>query len=826
MRRLTLYIMLLLLLPLSLQAQQPKRELRASWMTTVWAIDWPKNSWGDVRKGEEQQAEMRAIVDSLAVANMNAVFFQVRGFCDAMYNSQYEPWSKYLTGVRGGVPTYDPLQVLVEYAHSKGIEVHAWMNPYRYSSSEETYGHLPEDYSTTHPEWLVNCGGLYILNPCMPEVKERIAAVVADVVEHYDIDGVIFDDYFYQTGYLNSYDDAYYQATGAGMTRADWRRAQVNEMVRMVRDTIRAVKPYVHFGIGPAGIAGRDNTSAPVYGVEPCPVGSDWQYNGIYSDPLAWYDQQTIDYMAPQCYWPIGSGNDYDALSNWWSKMASHFGRHVYISQSLGSKGSSATIEEEMGNQMMLDRVYDRVGAPGSCWYSLTTVLNNRNYFRYFRDSICKQPAVVPQMWWLKQDTTLFVSNIRYQTVGSKFKLVWDTPNENLRYVVYRIPMDSVNATGIFYRDDYVRNIVYTNSCEITMNEGSVKFAVSVLDRYGNEYPARWYGNVPIGNAAATTITYPADGATPLLPTWFSWNKVPGADSYFVQFSKASDFSSLDYEYETADTCFFTANVMWLNEGQTYFWRVVTRAANSRDAVSGSRSFNSTYFKLLSPTDEERDCSQTLTAVCDSVFDATAVYTFEFSKTNAFAAKDIVYVGTSTTPRVTVPDSTLMASTYYYVRAMVAYSGVTATSDIHRFRTAALVVPVPVIVSPQDGDTIVGTEVEVCWQEQASSGFRVEMSTATSFAARLTKSAKTDLYTYCYTFTNVDPGPYYLRVKAVADGVLTDPSEVVSVIVAAPEGLEQTEGESTVRKAVENGQLVIIRDGVRYSALGTVIVRE
>ena len=181
-------------------------------------------------------------------------------------------------------------------------------------------------------------------------------------------------------------------------------------------------------------------------------------------------------------------------------------------------------------------------------------MLNNRNYFRYFRDSICKLPAVVPQMWWLKQDTTLFVSNIRYQTVGSKFKLVWDTPNENLRYVVYRIPMDSVNATGIFYRDDYVRNIVYTNSCEITMNEGSVKFAVSVLDRYGNEYPARWYGNVPIGNAAATTITYPADGATPLLPTWFSWNKVPGADSYFVQFSKASDFSSLDYEYETADT--------------------------------------------------------------------------------------------------------------------------------------------------------------------------------------------------------------------------------------------------------------------------------
>ena len=127
-RRGMIAIILFLLLPLTLSAQ-PKREFRASWLTTVWAIDWPKNTWGDVRNGEAQQAEMRAIVDSLAVANMNAVFFQVRGFCDAMYNSAYEPWSKYLTGARGGVPTYDPLQVLIDYAHSKGIEVHVWLNP-------------------------------------------------------------------------------------------------------------------------------------------------------------------------------------------------------------------------------------------------------------------------------------------------------------------------------------------------------------------------------------------------------------------------------------------------------------------------------------------------------------------------------------------------------------------------------------------------------------------------------------------------------------------------------------------------------------------------
>ena len=820
MKRTFLHItLLLLLLPFVLQAQ-PKREFRASWLTTVWAIDWPK-SWGDVSKGQEQQQELRAIVDSLAVANMNAVFFQVRGFCDAMYNSSYEPWSKYLTGTRGGAPTYDPLAVLVEYAHSKGIEVHAWMNPYRYSSSEETYGRLPEDYANTHPEWLVNCGGLYILNPCLPEVKTRIAAVVADVVEHYDIDGVIFDDYFYQTNYQNSYEDAYYQATGAGMSRADWRRAQVNEMVRMVRDTIRAVKPYVHFGIGPAGIAGKANTSAPVYGVEPCPVGSDWQYNGIYSDPLAWYDQKTIDYMAPQCYWPIGSGNDYDVLSNWWSKMASHFGRHVYISQSLGDKGSSATIQEEMGKQMQLDRDYDRVGAPGSCWYSLTTVLNNRNYFRYFRNNISKQPAVVPQMWWLKQDATLFVSNIRYEMVGNKFKLVWDTPDDNLRYVVYRIPLDSVNAAGIFARGEYVRAVVYTNSYEISMDEGNVRFAVSVLDRYGNEYPARWYGNTPIGNAQATSPVYPVSGASPLLPTWFSWSRVPGADSYFIQLSKTSDFSSLDYEYETVDTCFFTANVEWLKEGETYYWRVLTRAANSYDALSDARSFTASYFKLIYPQSEERDCSRTLTVVCDSVPDASAVYTFEISKNSSFSPQNIVYTATATQPRVTVPDSVLMASTYYYVRASVLYTGVSATTDINRFRTEAQVVPVPVIISPAEGDTVVGSEVTVCWQEQPSSGFCIELSTAPSFAARQTTKKTTDLYSYCYTFTNVAAGTYYIRVKASADGAYTAPSEVVSIVVEERSALGRTDAETTVRKVVENGQVVIIRDGVRYSLLGT-----
>ncbi len=814
----------LLLAPCSLKAQ-PKREFRASWLTTVWAIDWP-TSWGNANKAQQQQDELKALVDSLEAANMNAVFFQVRGFCDAMYNSQYEPWSTYLTGTRGGQPSYDPLAVLVEYAHSKGIEVHAWMNPYRYSTSSATHGTLATDYANTHPDWLVNCGGIYILNPCMPEVKERIAAVVADVVEHYDVDGIIFDDYFYQSGYLNTYDDSYYQASGTTLSRADWRRAQVNEMVRMVRDTIRSIKPYVHFGIGPAGVAGKSNTSAPVYGVEPCPVGSDWQYNGIYSDPLAWYNEQTIDYMAPQLYWTIGSSNDYDVLSNWWSKMASVFGRHMYPSQDLsGGKGSSTSMAEEIGKQMILDRDHDLLGAPGSCWYSLNTGMKTAGFFRYIRNNVNPHLAVVPQMWWLKQDTTLFVNNLRYQSMGNgKMYLTWDAPMDNLRYVVYNVPQDTVGKIGAFAGGDFIRSITYGTNYAIDMTGDVGRFGVSVLDRFGNEYPVRTYGNTAIGNATPATLTFPADGTSPLLPTWFAWNKVAGADSYFVQFSRTADFSSLDYETETVDTCFFTANVLWLTEGATYYWRVVTRSPNCRDAYSETRSFGCSYFKMVYPADEERDCSQTLTAVCDSVPDPSAVYTFEFSRTVSFGASDILYNVSAGQPRASVPENILLASSYYYVRATVEYSGVSATTDVHRFRTAAQVVPVPTVISPAEGDTIIGSEVEICWQEQASSGFRVELSTSVTFAGRQTKAAVKDPTTFCHTFSDVDPGTYHVRVKAVADGVYTNPSPVVSFIIEAPESaLTNSQEETTACKILENGQVIIIRDGKRYTVMGTII---
>lgn len=804
---------------------QPKREFRAAWLTTVWAIDWPKPHSQNTASGQMlQQQALLAIVDSLAAANMNAVLFQVRGFSDAMYNSRYEPWSKYLTGTRGGVPTYDPLQTLIEYAHYKGIEVHVWMNPYRYGTSADTYGTLPTDYSTTHPDWLVDCGGITILNPCLPAVKERIAAVVADVTRNYDIDGVIFDDYFYQNGYQNSYDDAYYNQSGTVLSRANWRRQQVNEMVRMVRDSIKSIKPYVRFGIGPAGVAGAANTSAPVYGVEPCPVGSDWQYNGIYSDPLAWYDQQTIDYMAPQLYWKIGSGNDFAQLSEWWSKMAAHFSRHMYASPTLSSLVPDATTcnstqyhADEIGNQVGLTRDYDMVGAPGTCLYSLSTGLNTYGFIRYLRNTVNPHPALVPMMSWYRTDDCVYVNTIN----KSGNMLTWQAPAPNLRYAVYCIPQDSVGAEGIVGSSHYLLGTTYEPQFTVPAGQTGL-YAVAVLDRYGNEYPARTMGNTSWGSSTAATLTYPLNGGQTLMPCSFQWTSAAGADSYFFQLSRQADFSTIDYEAETIRPEFDSQHLSMLRTDSTYYWRVRTRSINKEDTYSAIQSFTVKIFSIISPINDTRDVDFCPLIVVDSVASPDAEYHFEIATANTFKRDDIVWRDTLSSPRCTVANGALNPSTFYFIRVKVTFGSHSAMSNIVKIRTMAIPVPVPEIISPKNGDVIAQNQVTVEWKEQDSGGFRVELSTADNFPSRMTTAKKIDRGIYSYTYTDVEPGTYYIRVKAVADSGYTDPSEVVQITVTEEQTAITDLPADKAVKIVENGQVYILRGGKKYTILGTI----
>ena len=274
MKRLFQIAILLLVMVGNLPAQSPKREVRAVWLSTVWALDWPSVT-GNINA---QKTGLISILNKLQAANFNTVFFQVRGMSDAMYNSAYEPWSQYLSGERGADPGWDPLAYIVEEAHARGMELHAWINPYRYSTAEASHGNLPDDYAVAHPDWLMDYGNYTkILNPGMKEVMQRICDIVEDIITHYDVDGIVFDDYFYaDAGQRFELDNELYKANNPlGLSQADWRRNNVNQMVRDVQARINSIKPYLTFGISPAGVAASDPAVAAKYGVDPAPAGSD-----------------------------------------------------------------------------------------------------------------------------------------------------------------------------------------------------------------------------------------------------------------------------------------------------------------------------------------------------------------------------------------------------------------------------------------------------------------------------------------------------------------------------------------------------------------------
>ncbi len=809
----------------TLRAESPKREMRNAWVATVWALDWPKSWGGGDANVVKQKEELVALIDSLHNANFNGMALQVRSMSDAMYNSKYEPWSQYLTGIRGGVPQYDPLQLAVEETHKRGMEMHVWINPYRYSTSSSTYGNLETDYSNTHPEWLVTVGDATILNPGLPAVKERIASIVADILDKYDIDGVLFDDYFYLSGTPASADAALYQANNPqGLSLADWRRENVNDMIRMVHDTILAKKPWVTFGVGPAPQVASSAAHAAKYGVEPCPF-SDWQYNSIYSDPLAWMSRHTIDYISPQAYWPMNGTYSFATFSEWWAKVAEKFHRHVYMSHStVGASGSTVFAASEMAAQVEKMREDDKQCAPGSVFYSIYNGIKKANWVQDMRRLAYPNPALPPQKAWLipEPEDLTFVSNVRY----SNGKLMWFAPtNSNVRYAVYMLPSDSVHTEGAFYSSKWLCGISYTNSYPVSLKTGYT-YAVAVLDRYGNEYPPVLFNKNTITDAQPASLTFPAEGGNPLLPAFLTWNQSGEADSWFVQIAADSLFTDIVAYMETGEKQFYTGKLSLLEENRTYWWRVRTRGVNMRDTWSAKRSFVGNLFTLNYPYDGATDVSLTTGLECDSVPSANVTYTFAIASAETFAQNKTVWSATSSVPHISVPAGKLASSTTYYARVSVEYGDARSMSAPVQFRTERIPASAPVILTPADGDTITGTDVVVTWQEQDVKGFRVELSTSTTFSARTSKIRDVEAYTYTYTFADTQPGNYYLRVRAHNEGEYIN-SDVISLTVVPSTRLEDiNSGNGEVEKRFENGQLIIIMpNGSRYTLLGTKIER-
>ncbi len=379
------------------------REFRAAWVATVENIDWPS------KKGlptKEQQAEIIAILDTSVEMRLNCIVLQVRTSCDALYPSKLEPWSVYLTGTQGQPPKpyYDPLKFWIDEAHKRGIELHAWFNPYRAKAKTKTEL-APSHIAKTNPQLVKEYGGYLWLNPAEPLAAKRSLEVFNDVVKRYDVDGIHIDDYFYPYPVQNEDktaevpfpdDDSWdaYQKSGGILPRDDWRRDHVNRLIYAIHESTRKLKPWVKFGISPFGI-GRPGKAPGITGFD--------QYSKLYADASLWLNNGWCDYFAPQLYWPIAQKpQSFPVLLDYW-KSENAEGLHIWpglFTSRIGDKNRPYTTQEVV-DQIGVTRDLV-INGPGHIHFSMKALMENRDGVA---DTLAKgvyaQPALVPASPWL-----------------------------------------------------------------------------------------------------------------------------------------------------------------------------------------------------------------------------------------------------------------------------------------------------------------------------------------------------------------------------------------------------------------------------------------
>jgi uncharacterized lipoprotein YddW (UPF0748 family) len=439
------------LAPAAGQAQEtpasPKHELRGVWVSTHLSLDWPNRT----QTPAQQRAALAAILDHNKATGMNAVFFQVRSQADAMYPSDLEPWSYYLTNNQGSAPApfWDPLAFAIEETHKRGMEFHAWINPYRAVANTATESNTAQyssaHVSRTHPEWLLTVGTVKILNPALPAVREHVSRVIQDIVGRYDIDGLHFDDYFYPSGTIP--DDAAYNADPRGFPattpgRADWRRDNVNMLIERVGAEIRSAKPWVKFGVSPSGIY-RSSTD-PAVG-SPTSAGASQHYVNMFADTRKWLREGWVDYLAPQVYWYIGqTGSDYKLLVPWWNENA--FSRHIYIGMADYKMNTAGwTSPAQIADQIALNRANANVFGQIHFRHAFLQA-DPLGYRTSLMNTTYHAPALPPGMAWKGSTVPLAPSALAASAAPNEaVQLSWsaapdagDELEKVRRYAVYR----------------------------------------------------------------------------------------------------------------------------------------------------------------------------------------------------------------------------------------------------------------------------------------------------------------------------------------------------------------------------------------------------
>ena len=476
------------------QTTPPKREFRAAWIAHVSNIDWPSTK---TLTADAQRAEFIALLDFHKQAGMNAVVVQIRAACDATYPSDIEPWSEWLTGQQGRSPNYDPLAFMITETHKRGMEFHAWFNPYRAVINANVSNIAASHVSNQHPDWIQPYNLIRMLDPGLPAVRQYVVGVIMDVVRRYDIDAVHFDDYFYpypQTGFTFA-DDNTFTANSRGFTnKNDWRRDNVDLLIKTVSDSVKNAKKYVKFGISPFGIwrnQSSDATGSATNGLQ--------SYSDIYGDSRRWLREGWIDYAAPQLYWSIGfAAAKYEVLVPWWANNAN--GKHVYIGQAayrINNGGTDANWSQPnlMPNELRLNRATPSV--LGSIFYNTTSLkVNPLGIIDSLKTNFYKVPSLIPPMLWKDSIAPKAPTNLTatINAAQTDVTLRWTKPiaatdgETASYYVVYRFLVgETINlnkATAIRYIS--VSDIT-TSFTDVFANPSAFVYVVTAVDRLHNE---------------------------------------------------------------------------------------------------------------------------------------------------------------------------------------------------------------------------------------------------------------------------------------------------------------------------------------------------
>lgn len=460
----------------------PKREFRGAWIQAV-------NGQFMNMKEKDMKEYLATMLDNLQRARVNAIIFQVRVEGDALYPSDLEPWSRYITGVQGRSPGWDPLAFMVGEAHARGMELHAWINPYR-ARTKGTKKVAATHRSVVNPENFISYEGQLYFNPALKDNRDFICKVAKDIVSRYDVDGLHIDDYFYPYPVKGKQfaDDAAFRSSGAA-NRGDWRRENVNKLIKQLHETVRSVKPWLKFGVSPFGIYRNATDDYP----NGSATNGLQSYNDLYADVLYWIEEGWVDYCIPQIYWEIGhKAADYEALVSWWAQYAK--GRPLYIGQDVNrtvrASDANNPSQHQLSHKMALQRAEKHI--QGSCLWDAASAANNVGRYRdALEQHFHRFPALMPEYPFIDSKAPKKVKKAGVIDTPEGATLVWitrddkkkDPMNELWRYVVYRFAdKEKINLNN-------PQNIVaITSKTYFRLPAGEkATYVVTVLDRLHNE---------------------------------------------------------------------------------------------------------------------------------------------------------------------------------------------------------------------------------------------------------------------------------------------------------------------------------------------------